>query len=88
MLRCHLNHFLIIFWYSQAPVLNHFLASVRILCLSSVMKGDTSSWIMASHVKHWVRKIVSISLMMTCDSPEYGGVCLCQFNISIEENGW
>ena len=26
-------------------------------------------------------------LIMACGSPEYGGACLCQFNISIEENG-
>ena len=67
--------------------LNHFLASVRILCLSSVLKSETSSWIMSSHVGRWVQKIVSVSLIMACGSPEYGGACLCQFNISIEENG-
>ena len=33
-------------------------------------------------------KMVSISLIVACGSPEYGGACLCQFNISIEENGW
>ena len=72
---------------SDAISLNHFLASVRILCLSSVLKRDPSSWIMSSHVGRWVQKIVSISLIMACGSPEYGRVCLCQFNISIEENG-
>ena len=68
--------------------LNHFLASVRILCLSSVLKRETSSWIMSSYVGRWVQKIVSISLIMACGSPEYGGARLCWFNISVEENGW
>ena len=73
---------------SGAISLSHFLASVRILCLSSVLKRETSSWIMSSYVGRWVRKIVSISLIMACGSPEYCGACLCQFNISVEENGW
>ena len=68
--------------------LNHFLASVTILCLSSVLKRETSSWIMSSYAGRWVRKIVSISLITACGSPEYGGACLYQFNISVEENGW
>jgi len=66
--------------------LNHFLASVRILYLSSVLKRETSSWIISSHVGRWVRKIVCISLIMACGSPKYGGVCVCQFNTSVEEN--
>ena len=49
-----------------AIFLNHFLASVRILCLSSVLKRETSSWIMSSYVGRWVRKIVSNSLIMAC----------------------
>ena len=53
-----------------AVSLNHFLASVRILYLSSVMKRETSSWIMSSHVGKYVQKIVSISLIMACGSPE------------------
>ena len=72
---------------SGAISLNHFLASVRILCLSSVLKRETSSWIMSSHVEQWVRKIVSNSLIMPCGSSEYDGVCFCQYNMSIEENG-
>ena len=48
---------------SGAIALNHFLASVRILCLSSVLKRETSSWIMSSHAGRWVRKIVSITLI-------------------------
>ena len=70
---------------SGAISLNHFLTSVRILCLSSVLKRETSSWIMSSYVGRWVRKIAPISLIMACGSPEYGGACLCQFNISVEE---
>ena len=73
---------------SGAISLNHFLASVRILCLSSVLKRETSSWIISSYAGLWVRKVVSISLIMACGSLEYGGVCICQFNISVEENGW
>ena len=72
---------------SGAISLSHFLASVRIPCLSSVLKRETSSWIMSSHVEQWVRKIVSNSLIMPCGSSEYDGVCFCQFNMSIEENG-
>ena len=60
---------------SVAITLNHFLASVRILCLSSVLKRETSSWIMSSYVGRWVQKIVSISLIMACGSPEYSGEC-------------
>ena len=73
---------------SGAISLNHFLASGRILCLSSGLKRETSSWIMSSYVGRWVRKIVSISLIMACGSAKYGGACFCQFNISVEENGW
>ena len=73
---------------SGAISLNHFLASGRILCLSSVLKRETSSWIMSSYAGSWVQKIASISLIMACGSPEYGGAFLCQFNISLEENGW
>ena len=84
---------------SGAISLNHFLASVRILCLkkkkkkrilclSSVLRRETSSWIMSSYAGRWVRKIVCISLIVACASPEYSGACLCQFNISAEENGW
>ena len=73
---------------SATVCLNHFLASVRILCLSSVLKRETNGWIMLSYVEQWVQKIVSISLIMACGSPEYGGACLCQFNIYVEENGW
>ena len=43
---------------------------------------------MSSYVGQWVQKIVSISLIMACGSPEYDGVCLCQFNMAVEENGW
>ena len=71
-----------------AVSLNLFLASVRILCPSSVLERETSSWILSSYVGWWVRKIVSISLIMARGSPEYGGAHLCQFNISVEENGW
>ena len=73
---------------SGAISLNHFLASVRILCLSSVLKREPSGWIMSSYVGRWAQKIVSIRLIMACGSPEYGGACFCQFNISVEENGW
>ena len=73
---------------SGAVSLNHFLASVRILCPSSVLERETSSWILSSYVGRWVRKIVSVSLIMARSSPEYGGARLCQFNISVEENGW
>ena len=73
---------------SGAISLSHFLASVRILCLSSVLKREMNGWIMSSYVERWVQKIVSISLIVACGSPEYGGACLCQFNISVEENGW
>ena len=68
--------------------LSHSLASVRILCLSSVLKRETSSWIMSSYVGQWVRKIVSISLIVARGCPKYGAACLCQFNLSVEENGW
>ena len=70
-----INHFFFFFFASGS-------------CLSSVLKRETSSWIISSYAGLWARKVVSISLIMACGSLEYGGVCICQFNISVEENDW
>ena len=54
---------------SGAVSLNHFLASVRILCLSSGLRRATSSWIMSPHIGRWVQTIVSIGLIMVVAPP-------------------
>ena len=54
---------------------NHFLASVLILYLSSVLKRDASNCIILSQVGRWVRKMVPISLVMPWGSTEKEGAC-------------
>ena len=47
-------------WPSGAFSQSHLCASVRIWCLSSVLKRVRRSWAMSFHISWWVLKIVSI----------------------------
>ena len=66
---------------------NYFLTSVLNLYLSSVLKRDASNCIISPQVGRWVRKIVSISLVMPWGSTELEGVCFCQFSMLVDEKG-
>ena len=54
---------------SGAVSLNHFLASFRILFLSSGLRRETRSWTMSPHIGRWVQTIVSVGLIMAVAPP-------------------